>query len=117
VPLDSRPIHLMPEVSEVLPFLSLRLAVWANTRTAADDSFVRFHFALGSPATKFAPSDLVLPECFANALQHEPCRFLRNAKQPRQLAGANPVLAVNQHPKEHARHQEYQLKMQAFIAD
>jgi hypothetical protein len=36
LPLDSRPIHLMPGVSEVLPFLSLPLAVWANTRTATD---------------------------------------------------------------------------------
>jgi FMN phosphatase YigB (HAD superfamily) len=36
VPLESRPIHLMPEVSEVLPFLSLPLAVWANTRTATE---------------------------------------------------------------------------------
>jgi FMN phosphatase YigB (HAD superfamily) len=36
VPLDCRPIHLMPEVSEVLPFLSLPLAVWANTRTATE---------------------------------------------------------------------------------
>jgi FMN phosphatase YigB (HAD superfamily) len=36
VPLDSRPIHLMPEVSEVLPFLALPLAVWPNTRTATE---------------------------------------------------------------------------------
>jgi FMN phosphatase YigB (HAD superfamily) len=36
VPLDSRPIHLMPEVAEVLPFLALPLAVWANTRTATE---------------------------------------------------------------------------------
>jgi FMN phosphatase YigB (HAD superfamily) len=36
VPLDSRPIHLMPEVSEVLPLLTLPLAVWANTRTATE---------------------------------------------------------------------------------
>ena len=36
VPLDSRCIHLMPDVSEALPFLSLPLAVWANTRTATE---------------------------------------------------------------------------------
>ena len=36
VPLESRPIHLMPGVSEVLPFLPLPLAVWANTRTATE---------------------------------------------------------------------------------
>jgi hypothetical protein len=42
VPLDSRPIHLMPEVSRVLPFLSLPLAVWANTRTANGTSPLSF---------------------------------------------------------------------------
>jgi FMN phosphatase YigB (HAD superfamily) len=36
LPLDSRPIHLMPEICEVLPFLSFPLAVWANTRTATE---------------------------------------------------------------------------------
>jgi hypothetical protein len=36
VPHESRPVHLMPEVSEVLPFLPLPLAVWANTRTASE---------------------------------------------------------------------------------
>ena len=36
VPLESRTIHLMPEVCEVLPFLSLPLAVWANTHTATE---------------------------------------------------------------------------------
>jgi FMN phosphatase YigB (HAD superfamily) len=36
IPLESRPIHLMPEVCEVLPFLSLPLAVWANTRKATE---------------------------------------------------------------------------------
>jgi FMN phosphatase YigB (HAD superfamily) len=35
-PSKSRSIHLMPEVCEVLPFLSLPLAVWANTRTATE---------------------------------------------------------------------------------
>lgn len=33
VPLDSRPIHLMPEVCEVLPFLSLPLAVGEHTHS------------------------------------------------------------------------------------
>jgi putative hydrolase of the HAD superfamily len=36
VPLDSRPIQLMPEVSEVLPSISLPMAVWANTRTSTE---------------------------------------------------------------------------------
>jgi HAD superfamily hydrolase (TIGR01493 family) len=34
VPLLSRPIHLMPDVSEVLPRIPIPMAVWANTRTA-----------------------------------------------------------------------------------
>ena len=34
VPLDVRPIHVMPGVSEVLPHLAFPLALWANTRLA-----------------------------------------------------------------------------------
>ena len=34
IPLDVRPLHLMPGVSEVLPHLSFPLALWANTRVA-----------------------------------------------------------------------------------
>lgn len=34
VPLPIRPIHLMPGVAEVLPQLTLPLALWANTRLA-----------------------------------------------------------------------------------
>lgn len=36
VPLDTRPIHLMPGVSEVLPQLAVPLALWANTRVAGE---------------------------------------------------------------------------------
>jgi len=32
--LDTRPVHLMPSVVDVLPQLTLPLAVWANTRVA-----------------------------------------------------------------------------------
>jgi phosphoglycolate phosphatase-like HAD superfamily hydrolase len=39
VPLESRPVYLMPEVDEVLPSVSLSMAVWANTRTATKRSF------------------------------------------------------------------------------
>jgi FMN phosphatase YigB (HAD superfamily) len=34
ISLELRPIHLMPWVSEILPIIPTRLAVWANTRTA-----------------------------------------------------------------------------------
>jgi FMN phosphatase YigB (HAD superfamily) len=36
VPLDLRPIHLMPGVREVLPQLAFPLALWANTRQAQE---------------------------------------------------------------------------------
>ncbi len=36
VPLDVRPIHVMPGVSEVLPQLAFPLALWANTRQAQE---------------------------------------------------------------------------------
>jgi FMN phosphatase YigB (HAD superfamily) len=36
VPIDVRPVHLMPGVSDVLPHMTFQLAVWANTRVAAE---------------------------------------------------------------------------------
>ena len=36
VPIDARSIHVMPGVSDVVPHLTLQLAVWANTRVAAE---------------------------------------------------------------------------------
>ena len=36
IPLDIRPIYLMPGVADVLPQLTLPLAVWANTRVARE---------------------------------------------------------------------------------
>jgi HAD superfamily hydrolase (TIGR01509 family) len=36
VPLHARPVHLMPGVLKVLPQLPLPLALWANTRVAAE---------------------------------------------------------------------------------
>ena len=36
IPLDVRPVHLMPGVSEVLPRIALPLALWANTRLARE---------------------------------------------------------------------------------
>jgi len=42
ISLESRPIHLMPGVSEVLPHISIPPAVWANTRTATGAELRRF---------------------------------------------------------------------------
>jgi FMN phosphatase YigB (HAD superfamily) len=36
VPLEARPVHLMPGVSEVLPRIELPMALWANTHAAAE---------------------------------------------------------------------------------
>ena len=36
VPLDVRPVHMMPGASEVLPQIALPLALWANTRVATE---------------------------------------------------------------------------------
>jgi len=36
VPIETRPIHLMPGVANVLPHLPRPLALWANTRVARD---------------------------------------------------------------------------------
>jgi HAD superfamily hydrolase (TIGR01509 family) len=36
VPIDARAVHLMPGVSDVLPHMTLPLAMWANTRVAAE---------------------------------------------------------------------------------
>jgi len=36
VPIQARPVHLMPGVADVLPRMTLPLAVWANTRVAVE---------------------------------------------------------------------------------
>ena len=40
--LESGAIHLMPDVSEVLPLIPFGLAVWANMRTATDTDLQQF---------------------------------------------------------------------------
>lgn len=42
ISLESRPVHLMPGVSEILPYLVIPLAVWANTRTATSTDLQHF---------------------------------------------------------------------------
>src|SRR5437667_1143140 len=36
IPIEARPVHLMPGVADVLPALPLPLALWANTRVARE---------------------------------------------------------------------------------
>src|SRR5215470_1209967 len=38
LPLETRPVHLMPGVTDVLPQLTLPLAIWANTRVARESA-------------------------------------------------------------------------------
>jgi len=41
-PLELRPIHLMPDVSEILSRIPVPMAVWANTRTATSSDLRQF---------------------------------------------------------------------------
>jgi FMN phosphatase YigB (HAD superfamily) len=36
IPIETRPVHLMPGVADVVPRLPLPLALWANTRVATE---------------------------------------------------------------------------------
>jgi len=42
LPIQQRPIHLMPGVAEVLPQIALPLALWANTRVAVESDVRRW---------------------------------------------------------------------------
>ena len=42
IPLELRPVHLMPEVSKILPDVPIPLAVWANTRSATGNDLQQF---------------------------------------------------------------------------
>jgi len=42
VPVDLRPVHLMPGAAQVLPHIALPLALWANTREAREPDVRRW---------------------------------------------------------------------------
>jgi len=67
------------------------------SRFAADESLVNFDFAVRA-STELASKEIIL-HGLADALQHEPCRFLMNSNCPRQFVTADAVLAIGQHPK------------------
>jgi len=67
------------------------------TRLTADECFINFNFAVRA-ATQFASEEIIL-DSKPKALQHKPCRLLRNAKSAVNLHAGHAVLAVNQHPK------------------
>ena len=77
IPLDTRPIHLMPGVVEVLPQLTLPLAVWANTRVDGEPT-VRGWLSRAGLGQLFqwvitsvdAGARKPLPEFFQYALAH-----------------------------------------------
>ena len=54
VPLDVRPIQVMPGVSEVLPHLTFPLALWANTRLAQESDVRAWLF---DPSARMGDSD------------------------------------------------------------
>ncbi len=62
-----------------------------ESRRAADESFVHFDFATHPP-------ERFILQGQTNAVKHEPRGFLSDAKSARNFVGANPVLAVGEHP-------------------
>jgi putative hydrolase of the HAD superfamily len=42
VPIETRPVHLMPGVADVVPHLPVPLALWANTRVAREPAVRRW---------------------------------------------------------------------------
>ena len=62
---------------------------------AADEGFVHFDFASG-PA-KFHECTSLQRQ--SNPMKHEPCRLLSNTERPRNLATANAIRAIDDHPK------------------
>src|SRR5438309_3450736 len=65
---------------------------------SADKGFVCFQF-IAFTADLRALAELFALHDFADALQHKPCRRLRNFNRARQLVATNSVLAVRQHPE------------------
>jgi hypothetical protein len=61
-------------------------------RFATDESLIRFDFAGEHTAT-------VIMHGLADAVEHEPCRLLSDSKRTGDLAGANAVLAIAEHPE------------------
>src|SRR5580658_256291 len=67
------------------------------SRLATDEGFVYLNFAVRT-APQFRSKEFIL-DSKPKALQHEPCRLLRNAKGAVNLHAGNAILAVDQHPK------------------
>lgn len=63
-------------------------------RFAANESFVNFDFL--ALATQFDEGTVLHRK--ANAVKHEPCRLLSDAKSASHFVGADAVLAVGDHP-------------------
>src|SRR5205807_539604 len=57
----------------------------------ANEGLVCFNFRLRTADLSTTKSPLL--HRFTNAVKHEPCRLLSNAKSPRQFMGTNSVLA------------------------
>lgn len=64
----------------------------------ADERFIGFHFRSRSAQLRGRPKCPV-EQCRPKALQHKPCRFLRNAKRAVNLHAADAVLTIQKHPQ------------------
>ncbi len=62
--------------------------------SATDKSFVYFHFAIGT--AEFQERAVLHRK--TDAMEHEPCGLLSDAKSATRFVGTDPVLAVGNHP-------------------
>jgi len=74
------------------PALAL-ISVHEASRTA-NESFVYFNLAIGT--TEF--EERAILHCQTNAVEHEPCALLSDAKSATNLIGTDAVLAIGNHP-------------------
>ena len=70
VPLDSRAVHLMPDVFEVLPRIPVPMAVWANTRTATSSDLRQFLDRAGIGGQGYGIRTVWLSEVTARCSAH-----------------------------------------------
>jgi FMN phosphatase YigB (HAD superfamily) len=91
VPLDLRPVHLMPGAAEVVPRITVPLALWANTRVATSNDVRRWLERAGLGGC----FRWVLTSVDAGARKPDP-RFFLHALADCGLAGEDVLFVCNQ---------------------